>query len=230
MIFTVCDALFDKEPDLAFALAYMKWLDNSEPSAETDLFLERSLLEASLRQKTAAAKDHPLSLYDSLLHDFSIAPSYPAKAILDTVAAGKKPEKRTAVEDMMTAITVKYNVPVIAFDIQSGKKEVTLTLAAGGEPFTAVDGTEEALPAGEPIFTWKGKAVMRRFFAEPGRTGAVTDESENVLFLIPGAASQNERLILSARNELARRIKSAFDCNGETAYVTSRERSIHSKI
>ena len=59
--------------------------------------------------------------------------------------------------------------------------------------------------------------------------GAVTEDTENILVLITGMKG-NRRKVAAARNELARRMKSAFDRAVEVGWLEGKETEFTTEI
>ena len=196
MKITVDDQLFDTIPGLCIGVVALRAADNRDVNLEAEAFRRRCCTEANLLLKmNPHIADQEIERYQNVLKKLSIAGE---SGLAKTFAEYKKDlglfEKEEAAETPM--------------EILPAPKTATLDELAGSIRKTEDDVT---VSLGDDLCT-------TGWLAEDQKTGEITPATEDVLILITGFAP-NRKKVAAARNELARRVKSAFDRAVEVGWI-----------
>lgn len=224
--------LFDKIPGLCVGIIALRAADNRGVNQEADAFRSRCCTEANLLLKiNPHIADPEIDRYARVMEKLSMKGvqtalmdvfadyregleagqesdgdnpevlSLPKKADLEELTGSDILERHNPISDMIRGAMLKFHVEIHAYDMGDRtrplcvrKKEGRWNVYLGEEP-----ATEDWLGSGE-------------------QAGKVTADSENILVLITGFAP-NRKKVASARNELARRMKSAFDRTAEVGWL-----------
>lgn len=224
--------LFDEIPGLCVGIIALRAADNRGVNQEADAFRSRCCTEANLLLKiNPHMADPEIDRYARVMEKLSMKGvqtalmdvfadyregleagqepdgknpevlSQPKKADLEELTGSDILERRNPISDMIRGAMLKFHVEIHAYDMGDRtrplcvrKKDGRWNVYLGEEP-----ATEDWLGSGE-------------------QAGKVTADSENILVLITGFAP-NRKKVASARNELARRMKSAFDRTAEVGWL-----------
>ena len=125
----------------------------------------------------------------------------PKTATLDELAGSDVLPRQNPILDMVRAGMLKFHVDIHAYDM--GDRSRTLSIRKTEDDVT--------VSLGDDLCT-------TGWLAEDQKAGKITPATEDVLILITGFAP-NRKKVAVARNELARRVKSAFDRAVEVGWI-----------
>lgn len=133
---------------------------------------------------------------------------------------GDIPDINTLV-DMGNLISIRYAVPVAAFDLCGVEGCITVRFADGSEPFRNLNSTEVDHPApGEVIFADAGNAVAaRRWCWRQSDSVGAREDTTDVLFTIEGLHSEARENINAAIEDLVRLVRNYAGTSTETAVL-----------
>lgn len=228
------DTLFDTIPGLCVGILAIRAVDNRGVNLEAEAFRRRCCTEANLLLKmNPAMADGEIKRYDDALahlhmkgttaisslfkeykkelgieeeeeakaeDDYEIL-SQPKAASLDELAGSDVLPRMNPVMDMVRGGMLKFHVDIHAFDMGDRKAPLTIHQKDG-----------------EWVVSLGDETAVRHWYCEDGTAGKVDENSENILILITGFAP-NRKKVAAARNELARRMKSAFDRSVEVGWL-----------
>ena len=235
MNITIDDSLFDTIPGLCVGIVALRAADNRGINMEAEAFRRRCCTETNLLLKmNPAMADAEIRRYrDAMEHlgqsghmtalektfkeykkdlglseeeekaqskDMEIL-SLPKKASLDELAGSDVLPRMNPILDMVRSGMLKFHVDIHAYDM--GDRQTPLVISKKGESI------QVTLGDGPCTDHW---------LAEDGTAGQITESTEDVLILITGFAP-NRKKVSAARNELARRLKSAFDRAVEVGWI-----------
>lgn len=228
------ESLFDTIPGLCIGILAIRAVDNRGINLDAEAFRRRCCTEANLLlkmnpaiaepdidryrkalthmgQKGTSALETVISEYKK---DLGIVEeeeakeegkyeilSAPKAANLDELAGSDALPRVNPVMDIVRGDMLKFHVDIHAYDM--GDRKTPLMVRKGGD--------EIVVSLGNGIST-------RHWFCEDGDTALIDENSENILVLITGFAA-NRKKVAAARNELARRMKTAFDRSVETGWI-----------
>lgn len=234
------DSLFDTIPGLCIGVLAIRAVDNRGVNLEAEAFRRRCCTETNLLLKmNPSMADAEIKRYDDALthlgiqdarttlsalfreykkelgieeeeeakagDDYEIL-SQPKAASLDELAGSDVLPRMNPVMDMVRGGMLKFHVDIHAFDM--GDRKTPLEIKKNN---------------GEWAVTLGGSTAVHNWYCEDGTAAKVGPDSENILILITGFAP-NRKKVAAARNELARRMKSAFDRSVEVGWL---EAGIH---
>ena len=114
--------------------------------------------------------------------------------------------------DIVRGGMLKFHVEIHAYDM--GNRKTPLEIRETGRAFSVNLGD---------------KVCTADWLCRDEEAGAVTEDTENILVLITGMKG-NRRKVAAARNELARRMKSAFDRAVEVGWLEGKETEFTTEI
>lgn len=235
MNITIDDSLFDTIPGLCVGIVALRAADNRGINMEAEAFRRRCCTETNLLLKmNPAMADAEIKRYqDAMAHvgqdgyltalertfkeykkDLGISEkeeesvsndleilSMPKKANLDELAGSDVLPRMNPIMDMVRSGMLKFHVDIHAYDLGDRTQPLVISKKEDDIAVTLGDGV-----------------CTHHWLGENGEAGQITENSENVLILITGFAP-NRKKVTAARNELARRMKSAFDRAVEVGWM-----------
>ncbi len=242
MTVNIAPEIFSRFPDLEVGLVSVRGLDNLGTDREIEAYFRHVLLEAGLLLKLKPVEKDPsilllreklsamgaadaVSSAEALLAEFSDGIEREKDAD-ETFAPGKTVgliglsalSRETPVTDLVRAASLEARLPVLAFDM-GNRAELLVREARAGDVFP-IEGKEETVPAGEPVWTFADAVSVRHLFGKQGAAGRVTGETRNLLLAVPCFAASRRRA-MSVRNELARRLLDSFGRDTETGWLSA---------
>lgn len=243
---TINEAIFEQFPDFNAGILAVKGIDNLTKDNDIELFLRHASLEAGLLLKLKPLeRDAAVLAYRDALQKIGAGSASSMERTFHDFEAGMEEEKKLAedpesqmrhapgsmtgligqtalprvspVMDLAHGAELQFRMPVLAFDVGKAETPVTLRQAAAGDQFKTENGSEVP-EAGEPVIAVGPNVAVRHFFCERGTAGEVTEDTRNLILLIP-SFQVNRRKAMSVRNELARRLKDSFGRDVEAAWL-----------
>lgn len=244
MKISVAPSLFDLIPGLCIGIVAVRAADNAAANMEAEAFRRRCCTEANLLLKmnpalaekeledyreilsAAGVKEGRTALekvfaeYKELLgifivedapEDMELLPQ-PKKATLDELAGSDALPPVNPIMDIIRGGMLKFHVEIHAYDM--GNRKTPLEIREAGRTFSVNLGD---------------KVCTDDWLCHDEDAGAVTEDTENILVLITGMKG-NRRKVAAARNELARRMKSAFDRAVEVGWLEGKETEFTTEI
>ncbi len=112
--------------------------------------------------------------------------------------------RENPISDIIRSAMLKFHVDIHGYDMKDRKTPLTITKTA------------------DDVLVSLGDTVLTRGWLSEETSENITKDTEDVLILITGFAP-NRKKVAAARNELARRIKSAFDRAVEVGWLEGDE-------
>lgn len=240
----VAPSLFDRIPGLCIGIVAVRAADNAAANMEAEAFRRRCCTEANLLLKmNPALAEKELEDYREILsasgvkegrtalekvfaeykellgifivedapEDMELLPQ-PKKATLDELAGSDALPRVSPIMDIVRGGMLKFHVEIHAYDM--GNRKTPLEIRETGRAFSVNLGD---------------KVCTDDWLCHDEEAGAVTEDTENILVLITGMKG-NRRKVAAARNELARRMKSAFDRAVEVGWLEGKETEFTTEI
>lgn len=235
MKITIDDQLFNTIPGLCVGIVALRAADNRGINMEAEAFRRRCCTETNLLLKmNPAMADAEIRRYQEAMEhmgqgghmtaleqtfkeykkDLGLSEeeavkesdtmevlSLPKKATLDELTGSDVLPRINPIMDMVRSGMLKFHVDIHAYDM--GDRQTPLAIAASD---------------GDIQVSLGDKVCTSHWLAEAGEAGQITESTEDVLILITGFAP-NRKKVSAARNELARRLKSAFDRAVEVGWI-----------
>lgn len=202
----VAPSLFDRIPGLCIGIVAVCAADNAAANMEAEAFRRRCCTEANLLLKMDPA------LAEKELEDYREILLQPKKATLDELAGSDALPPVNPIMDIIRGGMLKFHVEIHAYDM--GNRKTPLEIQKAGRTFSVNLGD---------------KVCTADWLCRDEEAGAVTEDTENILVLITGMKG-NRRKVAAARNELARRMKSAFDRAVEVGWLEGKETEFTTEI
>ena len=231
MKISVVPSLFDWIPGLCIGIVAVRAADNAAANMEAEAFRRRCCTEANLLLKMdPALAEKELEDYTAVEKVFaeyrkllgvSAAEGVPEdpeillqpkKATLDELAGSDALPPVNPIMDIIRGGMLKFHVEIHAYDM--GNRKTPLEIQEAGRTFSVNLGD---------------KVCTADWLCRDEEAGAVTEDTENILVLITGMKG-NRRKVAAARNELARRMKSAFDRAVEVGWLEGKETEFTTEI
>lgn len=206
MKISVAPSLFDRIPGLCIGIVAVRAADNAAANMEAEAFRRRCCTEANLLLKMDPA------LAEKELEDYREILLQPKKATLDELAGSDALPPVNPIMDIIRGGMLKFHVEIHAYDM--GNRKTPLEIREAGRTFSVNLGD---------------KVCTAGWLCRDEEAGAVTEDTENILVLITGMKG-NRRKVAAARNELARRMKSAFDRAVEVGWLEGKETEFTTEI
>ncbi len=230
MKFHVDDVVFDKLPDVCFAVVIAKGIDNSISIDEVSSVLEENAKNcenefAGLKVKESEA----VKCYRDAFTTLAINPNKfmcSIEALLTRIAKGKGMPSINAAVDIANSISLKYKLAIGAHDIGSAEGDFEVRAARESDSFIPFGSAEkEPVDLGEIVYASGDTVRTRRWIWRQSELGKITTATKDIFFPIDGFKSVNEQALLLARNELAEQLKNRFNCEVLVGFVDSENRS-----
>ena len=220
MKISVAPSLFDRIPGLCIGIVAVRAADNAAANMEAEAFRRRCCTEANLLLKMDPAlaekeledyREIGVSAAEGVPEDPEIL-LQPKKATLDELAGSDALPPVNPIMDIIRGGMLKFHVEIHAYDM--GNRKTPLEIQKAGRTFSVNLGD---------------KVCTADWLCRDEEAGAVTEDTENILVLITGMKG-NRRKVAAARNELARRMKSAFDRAVEVGWLEGKETEFTTEI
>lgn len=223
---TVDPKVLERVPGLCVGIVAIRSMDNRAGNPEAEAFRRRcctetnlllrlnpSLADRDIEEYTKAmqvmgvqGEESALSrVFDEYVDHLAEAAenqedgSSPA-ATLGELAGSDVLPRVNPLMDMIRAAMLKFHVDIHGYDVESRKAELSVSLDED-----------------DVVTACRGEVLCRDWIGEE-IGGAITEDAENCLLLIYGM-KENRKKVAAARNELGRRMKSAFECAVESGWI-----------
>ncbi len=235
MKISVDHQLFDDITGLCIGVVALRAADNRDVNLEAEAFRRRCCTEANLLLKmNPAMADAEIERYGKALArvgitgETALAKTFkeykkalglsekeeetgevellaaPKAATLDELAGSDMLARENPISDIIRSAMLKFHVDIHGYDMKDRKTPLTITKTA------------------DDVVVSLGDTVLTRGWLSEETSENITKDTEDVLILITGFAP-NRKKVAAARNELARRIKSAFDRAVEVGWLEGDE-------
>ncbi len=242
MKISVDHQLFDDITGLCIGVVALRAADNRDVNLEAEAFRRRCCTEANLLLKmNPAMADAEIERYGKALArvgitgETALAKTFkeykkalglsekeeesdevellaaPKAATLDELAGSDMLPRENPISDIIRSAMLKFHVDIHGYDMKDRKTPLTITKTA------------------DDVLVSLGDTVLTRGWLSEETSENITKDTEDVLILITGFAP-NRKKVAAARNELARRIKSAFDRAVEVGWLEGDETEFETDI
>ena len=142
------------------------------------------------------------------------------EALLTRIAKGKGFHHISAVVDLGNAVSIQYDLPIGAHDMDTVPEALCVRAAKEGDHFTPFGSDQTETPdVGEMVYISGQEVRTRRWTWRQSEIGKITEDTKNLLFPIDGFSDFNKDTVLEARDTLADLLKKTFDCQVEVGFV-----------
>lgn len=202
---TVDASVFELQPSYCAGLMVIAGL----PSGPCDADSEAALIMAEQRmhEEGDTTGNDQVEAWREAFRSFGAKPNRtrPSVDALRRRAAKAGLPRINRVTDLYNAISVEHGVPIGVEDIDHYVGPLRLTRAAGGESFVTTDHGEpitEDVDAGEPIWRDDEGATCRRWNWRQTTRTALTETTQNAVFIVDVLGPDAEATALAVLEEL----------------------------
>jgi lysyl-tRNA synthetase class 2 len=223
MKYTVDSDVYSVYPDLYTGIAVLSGISNSASVPEGTALLAEA--EARLRAERGArpASEHPhVAAWRAAYSTFGVKPSKyrsAVEALTRRVLKGRELPRINKLVDLGNCLSVKYVLPIAAYDLDQVTGDMVIKFATGDETFVPLGTTEIEHPEpGEVIYTDSdGKeAQSRRWNWRQSDKAKAVEGTESVLLTVEGVNQIPRETVEKATKELIELIQRF--CGGEAQY------------
>jgi len=225
MKFKVYPEVFERLPNVCFAVVAAYGIDNRSKIKEIEEFLRLAI--EKVREETSDTdikKNRDIIPYRMAFSELGFNPNKylsSIEAMVKRVAKGGDLPSINPVVDLANAVSLKYMLPLGAHDLDALEGDIAVRLAVPGDTFIPLGETvEEAVDPGELVYADSKRIRTRRWIWRQSDKGKITAESRNIFFPIDGFKGENCNRMLEARNQLAALLEEHFGCRVEKHFVT----------
>ena len=231
MRFVVEKEIFEKLPNACFGVVMAKGIDNSKAYPEIEQFLDESIQTAMQRFEGKKVKEEPDILpYREAFRALNINPNKyfcSIEALFTRIAKGKGMPHINPVVDLGNAVSLKYTLPMGAYDLDGSKEDICIRLARPEDTFLEFGGEKEETPdLGEVVYAVGNQVRTRRWTWRQSENGKITPDSTDIFFPIDGFTDFNRDRVIAAREELKERIAQIWNCEIIAGLVDSENPSM----
>lgn len=224
MKFEVCADLFQALPQACFGVVAVKGVDNTKKSPQIEALLEENIKKCEEKYEGKKVKEQPEILpYREAFRSLGINPNKfmcSIEALLTRIAKGKGFPHINAVVDLGNAVSIQYDLPIGAHDMDTVPEALCVRGAKEGDHFTPFGSDQAETPEpGEMVYVSGQEVRTRRWTWRQSEIGKITEDTQNLLFPIDGFSDFNKETVLEARDALAKLLAENFGCQVETGFV-----------
>ena len=224
MKFEVYPELFQALPQVCFGVVAVKGVDNTKEAPKIETLLAENIQKCEEKYTSKKVKEQPEILpYREAFRTLGINPNKfmcSIEALLTRIAKGKGFPHINAVVDLGNAVSIQYDLPIGAHDMDTVPEALTVRAAREGDHFTPFGSDETETPQpGEMVYVSGQEVRTRRWTWRQSEIGKITENTQNLLFPIDGFTDINKETVLEARETLAQLLKETFDCEVAVGFV-----------
>ncbi len=207
--------IFEQFPDLAGGAMLGVGLKNGRsPDGLGKIYLDEQRRVLQRTGNTPLSEIESLAGWRAAFRQFGVDPTQyrsAAEALLRRLTKKGDIPSINAIVDVCNLVSIRYALPVAAFDLRQLSGTITVHFASGDERFTPLGETSVEHPApGEVIFSDEtGLVVARRWCWRQSDESAARDEAEQVLFTLEAQHNGGMALVEQGLRDL-RQLLSAY--------------------
>ena len=195
-------------PHLAWGAMLGQRLKNGpSPDALKKLYLEEQQRVLKAIGSKPLSEIETLAGWRAAFRTFGVDPTQyrsAAEALLRRLTKKGDIPSIHAIVDICNLVSIRYALPVAAFDLRAVKGMITVQFAAGSEQFTTLGETEPEHPEpGEVIFMDEaGLVVARRWCWRQSEVGSAKEDTQEALFTIEAQHPGGKDMVKRAMGDL----------------------------
>ena len=216
MKFFVSDDVFEKLPEVCFALIAAKGIDNKNINDDI-----RSILDNQISKTHEYFKDKNIKEYNNIAcyrEAFQILNINPNKFMCSIEALVSRVVKKNSlpsinsIVDLVNITSLKYTLPMGAHDILPFSDDICIRFSKDSDIFSPIGGDEvEYMPNDELVYASSNHILTRRWIWRQSEIDKITEKSSYILFPIDGFKNKNYAELIKAKDELESNIKKYFN-------------------
>ncbi len=232
MRFSVAPEVFDRFPGIHIAVVIARGLNNQIAPPEVVEQWRAAWQEAGQTgTQYGNAQSHPrIRPWRYRFQTMGVSgKQFPssAEALLRRALKGGEPFSINALVDFYNAVSLRYSVPVGAFDLGDIHGPLELRLTRDGDTFTAL-GDDEVInvPAGEVAYTDGSTIITRHFVWRQSRAGLITQETRDAFLVSEILGEVGEDIAQLVLSDLNAGAQSLFGATTQPFLVSAENPSI----
>ncbi len=223
--FFVEEKVFEMLPDYCLGIVVANSVDNSAKKEMISAMLDQSVSEFA--QNYVGQDIRELPNIKACRDAFRVLGMNPNKFMCSIEALTKRVQKGgqlphiNPIVDLGNALSVKYQLPMGAHDIEQMEAEgLAVRFSTEQDSFLPMGETQpEVMPDGELVYVSGHTVKTRRWLWRQSDDGKITENTKAVFFPIDGFASVNYDAVIRARDELAEVLQAVFGCVVRTGMI-----------
>jgi len=223
--------IFEKFPGLKIGVVTAKNIDNRGFSDEIMHLIREKEKEIRENYDTETLSQHPkIHSWRRAYSSFGAKPKKyksSVESLYRMVLKGLDVRHISKIVDLYNYISLKHMMPAGGDDIEKVDGDITLKLAVGDEPFTALNSTEiETAKEGEVVYADSKEVLCRRWNWRECDKTKMTEDTEDVILVVEALPPATKEELEEVEEDLSRLITSY--CGGEikTAILDEAKREI----
>jgi len=208
-------------PTIVAGAAFALGIDNEseEKSAEGLVRAQEQAVKAQFASVPLSSHPH-ISSWRAAYSSFGVKPTQyrcAVEALLRHVVKGGNVPHINKVVDLCNYVSMKYVLPVAAYDLDPISGPVQVRFAKGDEPFLALHAKESEYPQpGEVVYTDDEGALSRRWTWRQSDRGKSTPQTINALLTTEGVNDIEATAVEAAMEELVSLVR--HYCGGQVSW------------
>jgi DNA/RNA-binding domain of Phe-tRNA-synthetase-like protein len=203
----VTEAFWELFPTARIGLVIARGVDNTRSAEQAAALLEAQIAATAAALNGAEIATHPpVAPWRAAYAQFGAKPSKFRSSIESLLRSAQSGRLRSIspLVDLYNTVSLRHQLPCGGEDLQAIVGDISLTRAAGGEPFRTIGATTDDPPAaGEVIYADGAGAICRCFnWREADRT-KLTVATSDALLVIETLGSHGPGQLEAALAELA---------------------------
>ncbi len=223
MRFRVSPEIFSRFPDYCVGIVVAMEVNNA--TVDVGDSLESSIRETrvALRADDGTNESASITLWREAFAASGIDPDeFPSsiEALVHAAVKGTGPNPINPAVDLANAVSLRYQLPIGAHDIDKLRGDFEVRVGRAGDRFAPLGKLElEDVPAGEPVYADENEVRTRRWVWRLGERGKVTKASTNVFFPIDGFTGKNDAQVRQAVQDLSELLEGKLGARTRTFFV-----------
>lgn len=215
MKFFVSEDVFEKLPDVCFAIVAAKNINNKESNSTI-----KGLLEEQIQLTHEYFQGKNVKEYDKILcyrEAFQSLGINPNKFMCSIEALTSRISKKAflpsinPIVDLVNVVSLKYILPMGAHNIATLIDDVCVRFSNTDDTFLPMGQAEvEVMEQGELVYASGSSVLTRRWIWRQSDIDKADENSSSLLFPIDGFKSKNYEALLKAKDELEKYLKDFF--------------------
>jgi len=208
-------------PTVVAGAAFALSIDNQSDERATEALVRAQDQAAKATFAAAPLSSHPhISSWRSAFSSFGVEPTKyrcAVEALLRHVVKGGTVPHINKLVDLCNYVSMKYVLPVAAYDLDHISGPAEVRFANGDEPFLPLHATEIEYPQpGEVVYTDDEGALSRRWAWRQADRAKTTPQTTNALLTTEGVNEIEASAIKAAMEELVSLVREY--CGGEVSW------------
>jgi DNA/RNA-binding domain of Phe-tRNA-synthetase-like protein len=227
MTFAIDETLFSVMMNYCVGFVLAEGVQNGRQHPEVEQLLAGHM--AQVREKLGgepASQSQPVQPYREAYEKLGMDPDQYSSSIeylLSQASRGRGIPMINPISDLVTAISLKYLVPIGAYDMDAVDDRLDVRFTEEGDvfnPYGEGEGeTQEAIEPGEVVYASGRNVKTRKWIWRQSERGKIKEDSSRLILPIDGFEGINKDRVIAARDELASYLSESFGAAVSTGYL-----------